>query len=350
MSRVTLSDVAKRAGVSSKTVSRVLNNEPTVAEETRNKVKQAMAELNYVPNAFAQRLSSGNAKTIGITVGWPIYIPYVGKLIEGAFKESYSNGYNISLFSIDDVGADHIIAAYIGKQVDGFILDTPSSMNLDLKAGLRAYSVPSVVVNPNTKSGFINTSFVGIDDKHAAQQSTDYLIQLGHRDIGYITADREFIHQQDRLNGYKLALEEAGIPYRNELVVFEHGVAMPDSSFAKGSELLEQFPEITAVVAGNDDIAMGVIRAIWLKGLKIPDDISVVGFDDHYYASMVTPPLTTIHQPINQLARTAVQLLIRQITDPSCEPVEKTLAAHLVVRDSCKSPRQQSRIVTHPRY
>jgi len=341
MSTVTLKDVANRAGVSSKTVSRVLNDEPSVAEGTRKKVQQAMAELNYVPNAFARRLSSGHSKTIGVTVGWPVYSPYVSKLIESAFRESFRNGYNLSLFSLNDVGAEHIIAAYKGKQVDGFILDTPSSMNMDLKKGLNTLNVPSVVVNPNTENGFVNASFVGINDEQAAKQSTQYLIELGHRHIGYVTAQTELKHQRDRLQGHRSAMEEAGIPFREELVRSEHNVSVHDLGIAQGKELIEKFPEITAIIAGTDDIAMGVIKAAWLKGLRVPDDLSVIGFDDNYYAPMVSPPLTTVHQPIDQLACTAVQLLIQQILDPSREPVHQILTAELVVRYSCKPPRKQ---------
>jgi len=341
MSTVTLKDVANRAGVSSKTVSRVLNNEPSVAEGTRKKVQQAMAELNYVPNTFARRLSSGQSKTIGITVGWPVYSPYVSKLIESTFRESFRNGYNLSLFSLNDVGVEHIIAAYKGKQVDGFILDTPSSMNMDLKRGLNTLNAPSVVVNPNTENGFVNTSFVGINDEQAAKQSAQYLISLGHRHIGYVTAQAELKHQRDRLQGYRSALEEAGIPFRAELVRSEHNVSTHDLGFAQGTELMEKYPEITAIMAGTDDIAMGVLKAAWLKGLRVPDDLSVIGFDDNYYAPMISPPLTTVHQPINQMACAAVQLLLQQIQDPTRESVKQILIAQLVVRHSCKPPRRQ---------
>lgn len=342
MSPVTLRDVANRAGVSSKTVSRVLNDEPNVANATRRKVEQAIAELNYVPNAFARRLSSGHAKAIGVTLGWPVYSPYISKLIESAFRESYLNGYNFSLFSLADVGVDHIIAAYLGRQVDGFILDTPSSMNSELINELNDLDAPCVVVNPNTRAGFKYASFVSINDREATMQSTRYLIELGHRQIGYVAAQTEIKHQMDRIQGYRFALEEAGIPFREELVRTGKGLPVHELGIILGKELLENFPEVSAIMANTDDIAMGVMKTIWQQGLRIPDDISVVGFDDNYYTPLITPPLTTIRQPIEQLASTAVRLLIQQINDPGSKLVDLIIPTQLVIRDSCISPRDRT--------
>lgn len=341
MSPITLDDVAKKAGVSNKTVSRVLNNEPTVAAKTLEKVQQAITELNYVPNTFARRLSSGKAMTIGMAIGWPIYTNFISKLIESVFKESSHHGYNISLFPIDEGGADRIIHAFLGKQVDGFILDTPSSMTTSIRESLIKLKVPYVVAHPSTKSDHPGASFVGIHDEQASRRGIEYLISLGHRNIGYIAAFNNIKQQGFRIQGYKKALKKAGIPIREELILGDNSPRVFDIGISCGQQLLAKFPELTAIAASTDDIAIGVMGAIWQRGQKIPDDISVIGFDDNYYAAMTAPPLTTIHQPIDEIGRQAVQLLIERIDDPDSEPKDIVLSGELVIRASCKPPRHR---------
>lgn len=348
MAPITLTDVAIRAGVSKKTVSRVLNNEPTVAEDTLERVKQAMAQLDYVPNTNARRLSSGKAMTIGVTIGWQVHDAYNSSVIEAAFKETHLLGYSLSLFSTDDVGIDHILNAFRGKQVDGFILDTPSSMLSKLCQGLEHINAPYVVINPNTKEVPTYASFVRINDEQAMQDCTKHLIQLGHRKIGYLMADPNFVHQADRLRGHQNALSKAGIPERDEVVVEAKAkivgstISYEASGYDASVSLLGKFPELTAIMGATDGIAMGILRAAWHLGLKVPDDLSVTGFDDIYYVSAIIPPLTTIHQPMDELAAQAVQLLIERINHPSSAPVEKIVPYQLVVRDSCQAPRMQA--------
>jgi DNA-binding LacI/PurR family transcriptional regulator len=341
MSPITLSDVAKKAGVSKKTVSRVLNNEPNVAEKTFKKVQSAIDELNYVPNASARRLSTGKARTIGVIVGWPIYFHYISKMIEYAFKESLRYGYSLSLFSIHEHDVEHIVDAYHSKQVDGFILDTPSSMDQHLYASLKSIHAPYVVINPSNKKEHLQASIIEINDMESTRKITEYLISLGHRNIGYVSANIHIVQQVNRIEGYKQALQQTGIPFREEYTLSEARITLPLMGVDQGKQLMEKYPEITAIIAGNDDIALGIYRAAWQKGLKVPDDISVVGFDDNYYTGMSAPPLTTIHQPVDEMASHAVQLLIRQIEEPNSQPLHKILSTELVIRESCKAPREE---------
>jgi len=345
MNPITLTDVAQKAGVSKKTVSRVLNNEPTVAEETLKRVRQAMAELDYVPNTSARRLSSGKAMTIGVTVGWQVSDAYESKALESAFKESHRFGYSLSMFSVDDVGIEHTLNAFRGRQVDGFILDTPSSMMTKLIQGLESIEAPYVVINPNTTEKPTFASYVRINDEQAMQECTEYLIQLGHRNIGYVMANQTYIHQADRLRGHQNALSNAGIPFRDELVVVEPFIVGRSLGYDAGIFLLEKFPELTAIVGATDSIAMGILRAARQMGVKVPDDISVTGFDDLYLVAFIVPPLTTVHQPIDEMAAEAVQLLIERINHPSTGPVEKILTTQLVIRESCKAPRMRPDLI-----
>jgi DNA-binding LacI/PurR family transcriptional regulator len=334
MTRVTLEDVARKAGVSTKTVSRVLNDEPNVAAKTLEKVKSAIATLNYVPHAAARSLSRGRAMAIGLVVGWPVNSPYSSTLVDFALKASMQNGYRLALFSGENGICNQIVQAYLGKQVDGIILDTIPARDRDLISQLNSLDVPYVVVNPNRKGGHQYASFVGIDDQTSAKLAVDYLIKLGHKSIGYITIDTGLNHGADRLRGYRQSLTEGGIPFREEWVF--RGALLPfQDGFSGALHLLSNYKMITAIVTGTDDVAMGAISAIYQLGLKIPDDISVIGFDDIYFASRIAPPLTTIHQPIDEIASTAVKQLIKMIDDPTTKPVDIVLPTKLVVRETC---------------
>lgn len=338
MSTVTLNDVAKFAGVSIKTVSRVLNNEPNVSESTLNKVKKAIAELNYVPNTSARRLSSGKSFTIGIGMGWPVNVPFTSTVIENALKESNRLGYAVSLFSLENNTADQLIRAYQGKQVDGFILDTPAGKNEELRIQLNELHAPYVIIHPNSKHGHPNASFVRINDLHGAKTATDYLVQLGHRVIGFLTYNAGMHQEKTRLGGYQKALSEAGIAY-DENLVYAGRIQGFETGFMGAQKLLSCYKDMTAIFAMTDDIAMGALAAIWQLGLKVPDDISIVGFDDIMFAEMTAPPLTTIHQPIDEIARLAVKVLINSIDSPESSPVDLVLPTRLIIRSTCKPSR-----------
>jgi DNA-binding LacI/PurR family transcriptional regulator len=345
MARVTLKDVAKRAGVSFKTVSRVINHEPNVAVETYEKVNRAVIELNYVPNLAARNLSRGRARAIGLVSGWPVNTPFTSTLIEQCLDECNQKGYSMVLFSLGKDIARRIADAYLGKQVDGIVLDTNAAEADELKDQLNTLKIPYVIIHPNRKLGHSNASFVSINNIEAAKQATSYLVKLGHRSIGYITYRSGLNQEEERLRGYCLALEEAGLPTCKDWVY--EGT---DTAFKLGyngaSQLISRHPEITAIFTETDDIAMGVVSAVWQMGLKIPDDLSVVGFDDISYATMITPPLTTIHQPIIEIARTAVKLLISRIENPATDHIDLVMSTQLVVRDTCRPPRLEPSLIT----
>ena len=338
MPRVTLKDVAERAGVSFKTVSRVINHEPNVAVETTEKVNQAIKELNYVPNLAARSLSRGKARAIGLITGWPVNTPYTSTLIEECLDETNQNEYSMVLFSLRKGITRQVIDAYLGKQIDGMLLDTNPARDEELTQQLNTLNIPYVVIHPNSKTGHANASFVQIDNVEGARKATEYLISLGHRNIGYIKHNLGLSMQDERLSGYRQALEGAGIPYRQDWV-FEEIYPSFRIGYRGTLHLLKNHPEITAIFAETDDLAMGVVNALWQSGRKIPDDISVIGFDDNIYATMITPPLTTIHQPIIELARTAVKHLINRIENPGIAHIDLVMSTELVERDTCKPLR-----------
>lgn len=341
MTQITLKDVAKQAGVSFKTVSRVINHEPNVSPETAEKVKKAIANLHYVPNSAARSLSRGKAMAIGLVTGWPVNTPYTSALIENTLNESMSNGYSLALFSIGKGTAKKVIDAFLGRRVDGVILDTNAAEDEELSSQLNALSVPYVVIHPNRKDGHTRASFVRIDNVAAARQAVNYLTELGHRCIGEITYRSGLNQENERLQGYCQALKEAGIPTRNEWIFGDTDSGVFQVGYNGAQHLIHHHPELTAIFTETDDIAVGVIGALWQMGLKIPNDISVIGFDDITYATMVTPPLTTIHQPIEEIAGIAVRHLIQTINDPLTSPIDMVMPTNLVIRATCTIPRSE---------
>ena len=281
--------------------------------------------------------------TLGIALGWPLYSPFISKLIANALIDSNRYEYSISLFSVDHDGADRIVDAYLGKQVDGFILDTPAAQDEEIKRQLNALNAPYVIIHPSSKRGHPRASFVWINDVLSAKQAVDYLIQLGHRSIGHLTVMSPTKIQEVRLRGYKKALSEAGIPYREEWVYANPDDFGFETGYIGTNYLLSNYKELTSLFATTDEVAMGALSAIWKMGLRVPDDISVIGFDDNTTSAMTAPPLTTIHQPIDDIACLAVKLLIEKIDNPNSKPVDIVLPTKLVVRDSCKPIKRETK-------
>jgi DNA-binding LacI/PurR family transcriptional regulator len=344
MARTTLDDVAKQAGVSFKTVSRVLNNEHGVSKTTTEKVRKAIAELNYVPNIAARTLSRGKARAIGLVIGWPVTSPFSTTMIEDTLRESMRHGYSLALFSLDHGSSKRIIDAFLGRQVDGLILDTVAFENIDLVEQLNLLHVPCVVVHPNQKKNYPGASFVQIDNVAAARQAVSYLLALGHRSIGFVNASVGLLQEDERYQGYREAFAEMDLPFNRDWVFGGEGWA-PEKSFHSGfagaMHLLSKNKELTALFAHTDEIAMGCASAIWQMGLRIPDDISLIGFDDIVFASMIAPPLTTIHQPIDEFMRISVEHLIGLIEGTQREPIDMILPTRLVVRETCRPPKRE---------
>jgi LacI family transcriptional regulator len=334
MSPATLQDVAMMAGVSTKTVSRVINDEANVAADTSERVRQAIARLNYVPNSAARSLSRGRA----MAIGWSVSTAYSSMLIDHMLKDTTRVGHSFMLFPSDAGTAARVAAAFLGQQIDSIILDSMAAENPGLIDRLGALKRPYVVLHPNYLDRYEGSSFVRIDNFQAAKQATDYLIGLGHRAIGFVSFPVN-MPGNERLSGYRSALEDAGIGPRPDYVheSFDRPVQI---GYQGALQLISGHPEITALFAATDEIAMGTLTAIWQLGLRVPEDISVIGFDDISLASNITPPLTTIHQPMDQISRAVVEMAISLAEDPHQERVDLVLPTELVVRNSCQAPRR----------
>ena len=337
MAHVTLQDVARVARVSAKTVSRVINNERNVAPETKERVKKAIAALNYVPNSAARNLSRGRAMAIGLVVGWSVNSQFSSMLIDAMLQDTLHRGYSLVLFPSNEATVVRVTKALLGYQIDGVIMDSLAADDQELISSLESLGKPHVVIHPDFLDRFGQASFVRIDNYKGSKRATEYLLELGHRAIGLVSYPAER-PGNERHSGYRAALAEAGV-VADPGWVYESMDLPVQIGYRGALQLVPNHPELTAIFAATDEIAIGVLTALWQLGLRIPQDISVVGFDDISLASVITPPLTTIHQPIDEIARVAVELMVQMIEEGEEERKDLVLPTRLVVRESCASPR-----------
>ncbi len=327
-SRNTISDVARAAGVSIKTVSRVLNKERYVRQDTRDRVESAMAALAFSPSLAARTLAGKRSHQIALI--YDNHSPYYMHAIqEGVWARCREGGVRL-LAQPADV-ASPTIAAEVGglideTHVDGIILSSPVTDCAEVLGELERRGIPFVRISPGTNHAL--TSSVYMDDVGAADDMTTHLINLGHRRIGFIVGHPNHMASEQRRMGYARALDRAGIAY-------DAGLVQPgEFDFASGARagevLLSLDARPTAVFASNDDMAAGVLTVAHARGIGVPDDLSVAGFDDTPLAQLVWPPLTTIRQPTRDLAHAAASLLFERV-----DGVEHRRLQHdLVVRGS----------------
>lgn len=335
MGRVTIRDVAAAAGVSYQTVSRVINNRPDVAEETRRRVWQVIEELGYQPSAIARGLVSKRTYTLGlITADFSDY--FFTQVIVGAEAEARKQGYFFMLCSTERNPDDEpeYLRLLTEREVDGILFARPSTEEDSRHIlSLIQQGVPLVTTAywlPGEK-----LTVVDVDNVDGGLQATECLIKRGHRRIGMITGPAGWKSVNDRTEGYKLALSKAGIPFDASLV--EYGDWSYQSGYEAMQRLLAKAPQITALFAQNDQMAIGAMRALREAGRRIPDDVALVGYDDIPAAAYCDPPLTTIRQPMQQVGKVATHLLIELINDPDAERKEVLLKTELIRRGTCGS-------------
>jgi LacI family transcriptional regulator len=306
--RSNIRDVAARAGVAVKTVSRVLNDHPYVAAETKARVEAAMRDLDFHPSVAARILSG--AKSNQVALIYDNHSPYYMFQIQtGCWEYCKEKGIRLLAQPVDV--ADPLVGEQVRglvteTHVDGIILSSPVTDCDPVLRALEAMDIPFVRISPGTNHAL--TSSVFMDDAQAADDMTTHLINMGHRRIGFIKGHPNHMASDDRLFGYRRALDRAGIGYEPALVAdgefdFESGVRA-------GRYFLDMLDRPTAIFAANDDMAAGVLAVAHDRNLDLPGALSVAGFDDTTLARTVWPPLTTIHQPMVELARTAAEILI----------------------------------------
>ncbi|HET7846061.1 MAG TPA: LacI family DNA-binding transcriptional regulator [Acidimicrobiia bacterium] len=332
--RVTIKDVAALSGVSTQTVSRVINNRPDVASETRERIEDAIATLGYRPSAVARTLVARRSNAIGVLLAG---MGYTGTTLtlRGIIDESANLGLTVLIAelpegdSLDDPRP--AISALIEHHVDGIIMSVPAvGQSVDrIKAVLPDDREPVVFVKAGVSDRF---SSVLVDNTAAVEEVVDHLVSIGRARIGHISGPTNWHEAVDRREGWRRGLEKHGLEADPRLC--EEGDWSPHSGAAAMSALLDRTPDLDAVVAANDRMALGAMHALRGRGLRIPEDVAVTGFDDIDEAAWFAPPLTSVEQPLAEMGRQAVRRLWSEFNGNASAPIVIPLRAELMIRES----------------
>jgi LacI family transcriptional regulator len=333
--RSTIEDVAHLAGVSIKTVSRVFNDEPHVRPATHDRVVEAAQRLDYRPNLSARRLATNRAFVIGMLYENP-NSDYVTEMQYGSLDACQLHGYGLLIQPCNvrsSTLVDDIVDLKHRATVDGFIALQPISDVVEFNEAILENDIPCVRVSQRPYEGL---PWISVGDEEAAANMTDYLLGLGHRRIGFIMGHPDHGSSHDRLAGYRRALERHHIDFDEDLV--QQGFFDYESGYLCARELLSMEPPPTAVFASNDHMAMGVLTVAHELGLEVPGDLSVAGFDDTSFSRFSWPPLTTVCQPIAQLAQLATETLLHLLKGNSEAITDRCVEANLVLRETTAGP------------
>lgn len=337
---VTVQDVARAAGVSAMTVSRVVNGGSNVRETTRQAVLEAIEKLNYSPNSAARSLAAGEATQIGLLYSNPS-AAYLSQFLIGALAAARRAGCHLVLEACESERAEEqaeATRAFASTSVEGVILPPPLSEAAPVRAELEAAGIPWVSVAmglPPERS--LN---VRIDDAAAAAAMTRHLIDLGHRNIGFIRGNPNQTSSAERYRGFVAALEAAGLDVKAMPV--EQGYFTFRSGIVAAERLLDRAQPPTAIFASNDDMAAAAVGVAHRRGLHVPQDVSVVGFDDTSLATTIWPELTTVRQPIAAMAEGALNLLLARLRTRNADGArleEQVLDHEMIMRESSGPPR-----------
>ncbi len=336
---MSIKEVAKLAGVSVSTVSRALNDTTYVKDETRMRVLEAAKELNYMPNIFAQGLKSNKSNTVALVIP-DISNMIFPKITQGVEQVMRKNGYITMLCNTgEDFDVEKkYIQSLSNQKIGGFIFATMTKKSSFIYE-LRKQGIPIVLVERYNDE---EIDAIGIDNFKAGYSATNYLIEIGHRKIVFVMGDPQLCLYEQRLAGYKKALEDNDIEFRDEYVIWESYDSI--SLYSQIKRTFERMPDIEAIVASSDPKAFIIMRALRDMGKSIPKDVSIVGIDDVELSALVDPPLTTVSQPLVRLGELAAKKLIAQIrykekTGNLMEPTVDVLDMKLIVRGTTEKRR-----------
>jgi LacI family transcriptional regulator len=334
----TLQDVAKAAGVAPITVSRVLNNSGYASEETRARVEASIAALGYVPNTLARGLRSKRTQTLALVMT-DITNPFFTLIARGVEDTASNSGYTVIFCNTDESEAEEekYVNILVQKQVDGVLLVPACSNSKSIKF-LHSNDIPVVLIDRRIPD--VQTDLVRCDSEQGAYNLVKYLIELGHRRIVTITGPREVSTSQDRASGYQRAMAEADL---EGFIQIYYGPFTQSSGYELTSQSLALDPRPTAIFGANNFISIGVFKALRKAGIRVPEDISVVGFDDLPASMIVDPVLTVASQPAYEMGGKATELLLKRISDQLPEGTQEIiLPTEMITRQSSAPPRIES--------
>lgn len=332
-----MADVARLAGVSHQTVSRVLNGSPRVHPATRRRVQSAIEELGYRRNTAARALVTRSSRTIGVvSLGSSHYGP--ASTLAGVQDAAREAGYFVSVASMesaDEFSVRGAVEHFLEQGVDGLVVVAPSAAAARALHGSTA-DVPAVMVASRPEESRTGVVHVAVDQARGAALATRHLLGLGHATVHHLAGPEDWFDAQERLRGWRRELEAAGAPVPAPMA----GNWTPERGYEVGRRLLSDNPP-TAVFVANDQMALGLLRAFAEAGLAVPDDVSVVGFDDVPGAGFFQPPLTTVRQDFDVLGRRCLEMLVSVVNGRHVGPA--LIAPELVLRSSTAIPRRGAR-------
>lgn len=329
--KATISDVADHAGVSIKTVSRVLNREPKVRESTRERVEASMKALRYRPNSPGRMLAGSRTYLMGL-----IYndaSSYINRIQSGVLQTCRDEHYDLLIHPCeydDPALLDEIRELVTAPRVDGLILAPPLSDMREVRELVDELNIVTVTLSSESEDNMANT--VRTNDQSSVHEMVNYLIRLGHKKIGYVDGHPEHKAMAKRFDGFRNGMKDAGLSISDDWVV--RGDNTFDSGIECGKKLLQTRDRPTAICCANDHMAAAVMKVAHESGLRVPADISITGFDDDPTASQVWPSLTTIRQPLTQMASHAAKLLLDVLRENEPEVRNRVVDAQMIIRDS----------------
>jgi LacI family transcriptional regulator len=328
-------DVARLAGVSRATVSAVVNGNKYVSDDLRERVEQAIAQLGYRPHGIARSLKSSRTATIGLVIP-SIESHFWAPVVRGAEAVLAEAGYRLVLANTDEEGtrAETALEGLLEHQVDGVLIAPPAGSTRRHYAAYLASGRPLVCIE-RTVPG-VETDYVGVDGRAGGQAAAAHLLQLGRRRLGILTLPLDVSASRERLEGVRQALAARNMTLADDQVVVGH--FSEDEGFAAAQHVLRRAPRPDALIVAGLRMTIGAFAAVRAAGLRIPDDIALIGYDETPWASLLTPPLTVIRQPARELGRIGAQILLRRLQgEVDGGPQSTVLQPELLVRGSCGS-------------
>lgn len=335
--KLTIAEIARRAGVSKTTVSRVLNDRPDVDQATRQRIQQLIEETGYVPHVAAVSLATGRTGLLGLLAP-SLLRPWTIQIIQGIADAIDSTDYELVLYttSMAERNQEMYARALAHGLTDGLIVILPREGGMEYLTNLRKQSFPLVLIDYRGQTPDMPS--VTAANLSGAFGAVEHLLSLGHRRIGIITGLMDLGCSRDRLAGYREALQKAGLETDPDLIVA--GDFSEPSGYEGMRRLMTLREPPTAVFASNDEMALGAMRAARDLDLRIPEDVSLVGFDDVHMAQFAVPPLTTVRQPMSDMGRRAVEMLLLQIKGDNLSESRVVLPTELIIRESTDTPKK----------
>ena len=348
-SRPTLKQIAKFCGVSHTTVSMVVNRNPRISSVTTEKVMAAIKKFNYHPNLAARDLVMSRTNTIGI-FGTMFDSPYYNEIIRGIEMECRHFNVDLKIYNCNGTLEDFndIYDRILGERRIDAIIALSVPMEDAVLERFQKEELPLIILQPVAIEGpnhlLEKIPILQAEDRKGTYKAVTCLISLGHKKIGFVNGPEDLKICRDRLTGYREGLRDNNIPFLEDFVAYSHfrpDAFTMEAGFQLANELLDKFPDLTAICCVSDTMAIGAIKAVRRKGRSVPEDVSIIGFDDTYVARLADPALTTLHQPLLEMGKSSVTIAYSILNKKPVEYLHRGFDVELIIRESTGKPRKK---------